>query len=82
MKKVTKNFIEDLKNNSIDRFNYPDGNFWIYHDKRDNKFYGVKHQSGKYFISKGTKYFTEILRAIWSSENKMFVNPNSDGFWN
>jgi hypothetical protein len=82
MNKISKDYLEEIKNNCIDSYQYPLGNFWIYHDKRDNKFYGVKHISGEYYISKGINEFSTIIRVIWNSESKLFVNPSSDSFWN
>ena len=82
MIKIDKDLIEELKSNSIDAFNYPKGNFWIYHSKRDGKFYGVKHARGEYYISKGVSEFTKILHVIYNCENKTFVNPSNDSFWN
>ena len=75
MVKIDKADFVKLKEEALDIFTYPKGNFWIIHSKVDGKFYPIKHCKCQYWTAKPTKYFTEVLRAMYSVETGEFQNP-------
>lgn len=77
MRKITKLEFEEMKKDSIDIFDFPKGNFWIIHSKTDGKFYPVRHCRSQYWSAPPTKYFTEVLRALWNCDKMEWENPAS-----
>ncbi len=82
MVKIDKDDFKELMKTAIDSFHIPGGNFWIIHSSTDNKFYGVKHAAGTYWISTGTRHFTDAIFAIMNEErNGWHSCPGNSKFW-
>ena len=81
MKKITAAEFNEMKETAIDVFHYPKGNFWIVHSKTNNLFYAVRHKASQYWVSKSTKSFTTVMRAIINIENLTWQNPASQSIF-
>lgn len=58
MQKINKEVFIEMKQKSIDYVFKP--NVWYFH-MPDNKFYCVRHSATQYYVSKGTKHFSDVL---------------------